>query len=134
MHNFHERCRKFLLVKLVMEDVTSHLLYGLINVTATGVFSEMIVLKSGIFCSCHPKSFSDQICNNSDLYIWVFFICRGIRPSSLNLTKEYSDITHTPQNPPLIKLIVCIITLIALKIVHFHNVLFFRLRKLMHAV
>lgn len=133
MHNFHERCRKFLLVKLVMEDVTSHLLYGLINVTATGVFSEMIVLKSGIFCSCHPKSFSDQICNNSDLYIWVFFfICRGI--SSLNLTKEYSDITHTPQNPPLIKLIVCIITLIALKIVHFHNVLYFRLRKLMHAV
>lgn len=133
MHNFHERCRKFLLVKLVMEDVTSHLLYGLINVTATGVFSEMIVLKSGIFCSCHPKSFSDQICNNSDLYIWVFFfICRGI--SSSNLTKEYSDITHTPQNPPLIKLIVCIITLIALKIVHFHNVLYFRLRKLMHAV
>lgn len=133
MHNFHERCRKFLLVKLVMEDVTSHLLYGIINVTGTGVFSEMIVLKSGIFCSCHPKSFSDQICNNSDLYIWVFFYMQRYY-SSLNLTKEYSDITHTPQNPPLIKLIVCIITLIALKIVHFHNVLFFRLRKLMHAV
>lgn len=134
MHNFHERCRKFLLVKLVMEDVTSHLLYGLINVTATGVFSEMIVLKSGIFCSCHPKIFSDQICNNSDLYIWGFFYMQRYYYSSLNLTKEYSDVTHTPQNPPLIKLIVCIITLIALKIVHFHNVLFFRLRKLMHAV
>lgn len=115
-----------------MEDVTSHLLYGLINVTATGVFSEMIVRKVGY--SVHAirkvsliRSVITAICTSG-----VFFICRGI--SSLNLTKEYSDITHTPQNPPLIKLTVCIITLIALKIVHFHNVLFFRLRKLMHAV
>lgn len=50
-----ETCRECLLVKLVLEDVTSHLLYGLINVTAKGVFSEIIVFRSGIFCSCTPE-------------------------------------------------------------------------------
>lgn len=73
------------------------------------------------------RSVMTAICTSGFFYMQRYY-------SSLNLTKEYSDITHTPQNPPLIKLIVCIITLIALKIVHFHNVLFFRLRKLMHAV